>query len=59
VIDWYLEGIAFGNCNCDYSCPCQFELRPTQGHCSGFGVTRIGKGHFGDVPLDGLRFATF
>jgi hypothetical protein len=59
MVDWYLEGVAFGNCNCDHSCPCQFEQRPTQGHCCGFGVTRIDKGHFGNVPLDGLCFATF
>jgi hypothetical protein len=54
-VDWYIEGPEFSNCNCDYGCPCQFEsLRPTQGHCRGFAAVRIDKGHFGDVPLDGL-----
>ena len=57
MIDWYLEGVSFGNCNCDYSCPCQFELRPTQGNCRGLELARIDKGHFGDVKLDGLHFA--
>ena len=58
MIDWVLEGVSFANCNCDYSCPCQFELRPTHGGCRGFGVTRIDRGHFGAVRLDGLSIAT-
>jgi hypothetical protein len=43
-VDWYIEGVEFSNCNCDYGCPCQF-------------VVRIDKGHFGDVQLAGLRAA--
>jgi hypothetical protein len=54
---WQIEGIEFGNCNCDYSCPCQFEARPTHGNCRGFEVIRIDKGHFGAVALDGLNVA--
>jgi hypothetical protein len=57
VIDWRIEGVAFGSCNCDYGCPCQFERRPSQGHCRGFEVGRIERGHFDDVKLDGLLFA--
>ncbi len=54
-VDWYIEGPEFSNCNCDYACPCQFESpRPTHGDCRGFATVRIDKGHFGDVPLDGL-----
>ncbi len=56
-VDWYIEGKAFGNCNCNYGCPCQFEDLPTQGNCKGFEVLHIDKGHFGDVKLDGLRVA--
>lgn len=56
-IDWYMEGVEFSNCNCNYGCPCQFEDLPTHGNCQGFGVTRIDKGHFGDVRLDGLYMA--
>jgi hypothetical protein len=53
--DWYIEGVEFSNCNCDYGCPCQFESRrPTQGYCRGFATVVIDRGHFGDVPLDGL-----
>lgn len=57
MVDWRLEGVAFSNCNCDYGCPCQFERRPTRGHCQGFEVGRIDRGRFGDVALDGLFFA--
>jgi hypothetical protein len=57
MVNWYLEGVSFGNCNCDYGCPCQFERRPTQGNCRGFEVLRIEQGHFGDVRLDGLHTA--
>jgi len=56
-VDWYIEGIEFSNCNCDYSCPCQFEALPTHGDCRGFEVVRIDKGHFGTTPLDGLNIA--
>jgi|RhiMetdeSRZDD1v2_1073273.scaffolds.fasta_scaffold153295_4 hypothetical protein len=57
-IDWYIEGVEYGSCNCDYGCPCQFESRrPTHGDCRGFEVVRIDRGHFGDVRLDGLRAA--
>lgn len=56
-IDWYVEGVEFGSCNCDYGCPCQFESLPTGGSCRGFEVIRIDKGHFGEVKLDGLNVA--
>src|ERR1700753_905233 len=56
-IDWYVEGVEFGNCTCDYGCPCQFESLPTGGSCRGFEVVRIEKGHFGDVNLGGLNVA--
>ena len=57
-VDWYIEGVEFSNCNCDYACPCQFESRrPTHGNCQGFAAVRIDKGHFGGVELDGLGAA--
>ena len=59
VIDWYIEGPSFGNCNCDWSCPCQFESLPTHGNCKGLEVFGIDRGHFGDVQLDGLKAAVF
>jgi hypothetical protein len=59
MIDWSIEGVCFGNCNCDWSCPCQFEALPTHGNCQGFEAFRVDKGHFGDVQLDGLKAAVF
>ena len=56
-VDWYVQGIEYANCNCDYGCPCQFESLPTHGHCKGFEVVRIDKGHFGEVTLNGLHAA--
>ena len=54
MIDWYIEGVEFASCNCGYGCPCQFEDKPTHGHCRGFEVLRIDKGRFGETSLDGL-----
>ena len=56
-IDWLIAGKSFGNCNCDYGCPCQFESLPNPGGCSGVEVFEIEKGHFGGLKLDGLRAA--
>ena len=56
-VDWYVEGPSYGNCNCSYGCPCQFEDLPTHGHCRGFEVLRVDKGHFGDVKLDAVKAA--
>lgn len=58
-VDWYVEGAKLGNCNCDPSCPCQFEGLPTRGGCEGIEVARIDRGHFGDIRLDGLCVALF
>jgi hypothetical protein len=57
MVDWRIDALTFGSCNCDYGCPCQFELRPTHGNCTGFEVGRIERGHFGDTRLDGLHWA--
>ena len=57
MIDWYIEGVQFGNCNCAYGCPCQFEAESTYDDCVGFEVLRIDEGHFGDVDLSGLNVA--
>lgn len=56
-VDWYVEGPAYGNCNCAYGCPCQFEDLPTHGDCRGFEVIDIHNGHFGDVDLGGTKAA--
>lgn len=57
AVQWSLDADYLQACNCDYGCPCEFEAPPTQGHCDGLGAWQITRGHFGDVPLDGLCFA--
>lgn len=54
---WEIQGREIVNCNCAYGCPCQFNARPTHGHCEAAGAILIEKGHFGDVRLDGLKIA--
>lgn len=52
--DWALEADFLQACNCDYGCPCEFSAPPTRGFCEGTGAWNIIKGHYGDIPLDGL-----
>jgi hypothetical protein len=54
---WALKGAWFKNCNCDPGCPCDFNQNPTHDHCEGVIAMRIDEGHYGDVSLDGLKFA--
>lgn len=55
MIGWEIHGVEFGNCNCSYGCPCQFNALPTHGNCEAVVFFRIDHGHFGDVKLDGLK----
>lgn len=55
-VDWKIEAIDFTTCNCDFSCPCQFNALPTHGDCRAAVGMRIDRGHFGDTPLDGALF---
>ncbi len=57
MIKWEIKGREFGNCNCDYGCPCQFNALPTHGHCRGLAVFDIEQGFHGTTRLDGLRCA--
>lgn len=54
---WEIRGKELINCNCSYGCPCQFNALPTKGHCEAMGAFSIEKGHYGDIPLDGLKLA--
>lgn len=54
---WELKGREFVGCNCDYGCPCQFNARPTRGHCQAIIGISIEEGHFGSTRLDGARIA--
>jgi hypothetical protein len=57
MIEWELHGLEFGNCNCAYACPCQFNALPTDGTCRAIYFIRVDEGHFGKTRLDGLKMA--
>lgn len=57
MIEWYIKGREFANCNCDYGCPCQFNALPTTGNCEAAVGYVIDEGKFGDVSLDGVKAA--
>lgn len=44
-------------CNCDWGCPCNWNARPTAGHCHGISAWKIRTGRYGDLELDGLHLA--
>jgi hypothetical protein len=54
---WEIRGREFGNCNCSYGCPCQFNALPTHGDCRGLAVFDIEQGYHGSTRLDGLKAA--
>jgi hypothetical protein len=56
---WGLNGNVLIACNCDWGCPCNFNARPSHGHCEGGWIWVIEKGHVDDVRLDGLAVALF
>ena len=57
MTDWRLEGPYMKNCNCDPGCPCDFNADPTHHECEGMAAMSVEKGHFGDVSLDGAKWA--
>ena len=59
TVSWRLKGLEYGNCNCAYGCPCQFNALPTHGDCQYVMFVRVDEGNYGDTNLDGLVFAMF
>lgn len=53
---WTLLGVEYGNCNCDWGCPCQFNAKSTYGKCEAVVGGIISEGNFNDTRLDGLRW---
>jgi hypothetical protein len=53
---WSVQGTLLQGCNCDYGCPCNFNARPTMGHCEGTWSGIIDQGSYGGVDLGGLNF---
>jgi hypothetical protein len=57
---WNIRGEYMESCNCDYLCPCVYtnpQGEATHEHCTALLVYRIDEGRYGDVALDGLKFA--
>jgi len=56
LVEWSMQGLEFGSCNCAWGCSCQFNGPPSNGNCRAHTFVQIEKGRFGDVSLDGLRW---
>ena len=57
---WTMRGEYMESCNCDYLCPCIYtnpQAPVTYDHCTAGLVFRIDAGNYGDINLDGLKFA--
>src|SRR5271167_4789186 len=57
---WTMLGEDMESCNCDYLCPCVYtnpQGPATYDHCTAALVFRIDAGRYGDMTLDGLKFA--
>jgi hypothetical protein len=57
-VDWKLRGPQISTCNCDWGCPCQFNAPPSYGNCRTAVAMHIDAGHFGALPLDGLKWVS-
>ena len=56
---WRADGNVLIACNCDWGCPCNFNARPSRGHCEGGWIWLIEHGHVEQVAVDGLGIALF
>ena len=54
-----LNGQVLIACNCDWGCPCNFNARPSRGHCQGGWIWMIDRGRVSEVDVDGLGVALF
>jgi hypothetical protein len=54
---WVIRGVEYGNCNCNWGCPCQFGAPTTHGHCEAVVTGHIDEGSFNETKLDGLDWA--
>lgn len=53
---WMIRGMEYGNCNCSYGCPCQFNAPTTNGFCEAVVAGHIDEGYFNETRLDGLTW---
>jgi len=56
---YHLKGVLLGACNCDWGCPCNFEVAPSYGFCEGVYVWHTHEGENDGVSLGGLTFGWF
>jgi hypothetical protein len=55
-MSWTIRGYEYGNCNCAWGCPCQFNSPSTYGFCEAVTAGHIEEGSFDGTSLDGLNF---
>ena len=58
--NWEVSGDYIESCNCDYLCPCIYtnpQGPATHDNCIALMAFRISEGRYGDVSLDGKKFA--
>lgn len=56
-VSWRMKGKYIKSCNCELGCPCDFWGKPTHTKCEGMLAMAVDEGNFGDVPLEGVKFA--
>ena len=56
---YHLKGQLLSGCNCDWGCPCNFEVAPSYGNCEGVYVWHVETGRYDGVALDGVTFGQF
>jgi hypothetical protein len=54
---WSLEGRSISADSCGVACPCNIGGPPDNGECRFIQMRQVDKGRYGDVKLDGVRFA--
>ena len=59
MAQWWWKADYFETCNCNYGCPCNLTMLPTDGTCQAINAWRIREGAAGDVRLDGLSIGLF
>lgn len=52
---WEVRGLMSDACQCTVFCPCEFNEKPTFGHCDDTAIMHIEAGRFGDVDLAGQK----
>jgi hypothetical protein len=54
---WSLEGRSISADSCGVDCPCNLGGPPHNGECRFIQIRQVDKGQYGDVKLDGVKFA--